>query len=163
MPARGAVLLTVACVVAACGIVTPATPRDRWEVPAEFAFLRDDARILPAADRALAEEHLRFHAETNGVFGVVLTGPDPGPDDAAPVIAEVERLGGAALVAWCSPTACDLSTPAVTSAALSDAANMVAPAPAPASGQGLPPPEQGLQAWIEYVGAVANLPERTAP
>ena len=114
--------------------------------------------MLPPAQRIWAEDHLRSIAERTGVFGIVLTteGP-PDPSTADQIIEDVSRLGGEAAIALCTRDACDLSVPSAVSPGLEDAAEGIAPAPDPAPGQGLPPNDRGLGAWIEYVGALANM------
>jgi hypothetical protein len=158
-------LLAVALLGAGCGLVLPApTPAVRIDPAAlgAFHFIRDDAGLLPAAERERAEEQLRDIAGRTGVFGVVITVERGVPVDPPvlfrPVIEEVVGLGGEALVNICTPEACGLDASSAHTDALAEAVSMVAPAPEPAPGQGLPVnPSFELRRWVEYVGAVATL------
>ena len=158
----GPFLLAVASLaLAGCGALVPgATPAPtRWTVPAGFTFVRDGAGVLLPGERADAEEQLRSYATERGVFGIVVTGDAARDEEAAgrQIMAEVSRLRGETLIAFCPRQPCDLSVPGTFSPGLADAVGRVAPAPAPAPGQGVPPPERGLRAWVEYVGALAFL------
>jgi len=158
-------LLAVALVGAGCGLLLPTpTPAVRIDPAAldAFQFIRDDAGLLSPAERERAEEQLRDIAGRTGVFGVVITVGRGVPIDPPvlfrPVIEEVLGIGGEALVNICTLEACGLYASAAHTDALNEAVSMVAPAPEPAPGQGLPiSPGFELSRWVEYVGAVATV------
>ena len=162
-PAVGAVL-AVALLGAGCGLPPPApTPAVRIDPAAlaTFQFIRDEAGLLSPEEEEGAEEQLRDIAGRSGVFGVVITVGRGVPVDPPvlfrPVIEEVLAIGGEALVNICTPEACGLDASTAHTDALAEAVSMVAPAPEPAPGQGLPVnPGLELSRWVEYVGAVAT-------
>ena len=163
-PTGAGVLLALAVLATGCGQRLPtATPAIRIDPAAlaAFDFVRDDAELLPAEAREWAEEQLRDIAGRTGVFGVVITAAPGVPVDPPvlfrPVMDEVVGIGGEALVNVCTPHACGLDGATANTDALAEAVSMVAPAPEPAPGQGLPGnPGFQLRRWIEYVGAVAT-------
>lgn len=156
--ARLLALAAFVLVLAGCALL-PSSPNPVGAVPAGFRFIRDAAGLLPAPARARAEQQLAAIAASTGLIGVVVSGNDTaGVETAAgDVIAEASGLGFPAVVAFCTPDVCDLTIPDVFSPALADAVQQVVPAPEPAPGQGLPPATRGLQAWVEYVGALATI------
>jgi hypothetical protein len=126
----------------------------------DFVFVRDTAGLFPPGQVRQAEDDLRFQAERSGVFGVVITAEEADDESALaePVIADVEELGGAAMVAVCTPDDCDLTVPTAFSDVVADHLDGVAAAPEPAPGQGNPTnPRSELRRWRELVGTIATL------
>jgi hypothetical protein len=128
---------------------------------AAFHFIRDDAGLLSAAESETAEEQLRDIAARTGVFGVVITVGRGVPVDPPvlfrPVIEEVLGIGGEAVVNICTLEACGIDASTAHTDALAEAVSMVAAAPEPAPGRGLPVNSSfELRRWVEYVGAVAT-------
>jgi hypothetical protein len=131
-----------------------------FAVPADFVFVRDTARLFPPGQVRQAEDDLRFQAERSGVFGVVITVEEANDESALaePVIADVEALGGAAMVAVCTPGDCDLTVPTAFSDVVAGDLDGVAAGPEPAPGQGNPTnPRNELPRWRELVGTIATL------
>jgi hypothetical protein len=131
-----------------------------FQVPADFVFVRDSVGLFPPGQVRQAEEDLRFQAERSGVFGVVITAEraDDPPTIFRPIVAEIQELGGEALIAICTPDACDLTGATAYSESLADRIEQVAPDPEPAPGQGIPAnPRNELRRWRELVGTIATL------
>ena len=154
----------IAALLAACsGMPNPHSPgAPSFHVPAGFVFVRDEAGLFPPGQVRQAEDDLRSQAERSGVFGVVVTAVDPAdpPEVFRPIVAEIHELGGEALIAICTPDACDLTNATAFSDSLADDLEEVAPAPEPAPGQEIPVnPRNDLRRWRELVGAIANLRE----
>jgi hypothetical protein len=156
----------VSFAVACCSQVMPRPDPTTFPV-AGFEFIRDEAGLLPDGDRRRAEGQLRDIAMRSGVFGVVVTAteePADPPRVFAPIIEEVAARQGQALVALCLPDSCLFDAPAAYSDSLAEAVGRVGPAPEPAPGQSgsnVPAPNRGfeLHRWVEFVGAIATLPE----
>jgi len=144
----------------ACGTLVPLED-DAHPISEGFVFIRDEAGLLPPGQVRQTEELLRSMAERTGVFGVVVSAEAiDDPTGAANAIVEsVVAAGGEALIGFCTPDDCALQTASAVSDGIKDAASMVAPAPEPAPGQGVPRGARGLRAWVEFVGAVTTLPE----
>jgi hypothetical protein len=159
---RIGLLALLLAVLASCGgdpsLDGRASPS--FEVPDDFVFVRDTAGLFPPGHVRQAEDDLRFQAERSGVFGLVITAEQADDDSALAesVIADVEELGGAAMVAVCTPDDCDLTVPTASSDEVADHLDDVAAAPEPASGQGNPTnPRNELRRWRELVGTIATL------
>lgn len=154
---RGALVALAGLALSACAtVVQPPS-----EVPADFVFVRDDAGLLPDAEVRQTEEILRSIAERTGVYGVVVTAREIAnpPRVAGPIIEEIARSGGEALIGFCTPQACDLTSPAAYSDSMADDLGLVARVPEGVPGQGVAQGSRGLPAWIELVGAVSTLEE----
>jgi hypothetical protein len=156
-PAAQLMCIILAAIVTGCGGLGPMPTPAAFAVPASFVFVRDTAGLLPPGQVRQTEELLRSIASSSGVCGVVV--PAEAVDDAAAVadriVEEVATFGGEAAVGLCTPEDCALQG-GVVSPGLREANSMVAPAPEPAPGQGLPQGSRGLRAWLEFVGALAT-------
>jgi hypothetical protein len=129
-------------------------------VPADFVFVRDGARLFPPGQLRQAEDALREIATTSFVFGVVVAAEriDDPSAAAEQVLAEIAALDAEGMVAVCTPDACDLTAATAVSPGLADAVDQIASAPDPAPGQGLTPARRDdLRRWRELVGAVSTI------
>jgi hypothetical protein len=158
----------ISLLTAGCSLLAPEPTASSVIDPmalSRFVFIRDELGLLPDDEQAQAEEQLRAIAGRSGVFGIVITLTADEAQEPTflfpPIYRPVLALGGEALIAICTPQSCRFDSPSASTDGLADAIAMVAPAPEPAPGQGLPAdPDFALHRWVEYVGAVAvSLPK----
>lgn len=150
-------LALTAMLVAGAGGCGDAAPSIDAEPVDAFSFVRDDADLLSPGQHRRAERELREIANRTGVFGVLVTAaanePIDPPQIYGPIVAEVEALGGEALITICTPEACGLDAGTAHSDGLDDAVQMVGAEPnPPGPGRNL---NRGIREWLEYVAAVA--------
>lgn len=149
-------LVLVAAGSSACRADPVESPRP--SLPQPFVFVRDDIDVFPPGQRTKAEDELRAIAEKTGVHGVVVTAdeiPDP-PVVLRPIFEEVAGRGGQLLVGFCTRDACDLRSARAVSETLQGAVDSVAPTQEPAVGNRRISPTRSLQAWVDFVAAVAE-------
>lgn len=124
-----------------------------------FAFVRDEANLLPRGQARRAEEQLEAIARRTGVYGVVMTAAEEPADPPTlfrPIIEEMDALDGEGLIMLCTPDGCELR--AHTDGV--DDALAVAREPYPASGGRRPNFNRMLRDWVDGVEAVARATDR---
>ena len=157
MGIRAQRLALAAIVVAGVGGCGEAPPTIDAESVDSFSFVRDEADLLSPGQQRRAERELREIADRTGVFGVLVTAGgdeaiDP-PQIYRPIVAEVEGLGGEALITICTPEACGPDAGTAHSDGLEGAVEIVgAESNPPGQGRNL---NRGIREWMEYVAAVA--------
>jgi hypothetical protein len=153
-----AIVPLLAIILAGCGAdPRPPVPSIPEDARAHFRFVRDDAGILPAGQRRQAEERLSEIAEATGVYGVVVTAGENAAVDPprifTPIIEEVGRLHGEAIVMICTPASCGRDASTARTEGLEVAAERLGDVAGPNTGR--PNLIRALWAWIEYVAALA--------